>query len=273
MTGNLATIQRYLIEGYASPSSEMDRRSAYRFIRGQIAETIEAWAAGRTFDCLVDIGSSAGFLTTRLKHLARRVIALDASPKALAAIGDPRIETIEDRLPELGRLPDASVDLAICTDTLYYLSDQDLAAAIERIHTMLRPGGFLIINGNEQIGRIAREAERHFPSATVLTSDRGLKPSPDFDRLFWLVESRYLFVKGLFRALRDPGFDREVGLSELTHRRTVRICIRHPWLEYGLWLAWPIRRLARVFWSNDRLLRAACVTEERRTLLWVYRRE
>lgn len=272
MSTREATIQKYLIEGYGAPSSEMDRRSAYQFTRGQIAAAIVAWADGRTFDCLVDVGSSAGFLTKRLKHLARRVVALDASEKALAAIGDPDIETVVDRLPELASLPDASVDLAICTDTLYYLPDRDLSASLGRIHEVLRSGGFLIVNGNEQVARITAAAERYFPRALELATDRGLRPSPNFDSLFWLIESRYLFAKGLFRALRDPGFDRHGGLSELADRRIVRVALRYPSLEYTLHLAWPIRRLARFFWSNDRLLRAVCIAEGERPLLWVYQK-
>lgn len=270
MADQSATEQRYAIEGYASPSSYMDQRSAYQFTRRQIAAAIEAWADGRTFDRLVDIGSSTGFLTKRIKHLARRVVALDASEKALAAIADPDIETVEDRLPELGSLAEESVDLVVCTDTLYYLSDEDLAASMARIAAILRPGGYLVFNRNEGIDRIAGEAGKHLRETARLTGEHQLSLDPD--RLFWLVESRYMFVKGLFRALRDPRFDRNAGLSELMDFRTVRLCLRHPWLENWLVLAWPVRRLARFIWSNDRLLNAFCVVRRPATLLWVYRK-
>ena len=60
-------IQHYAIESYAVPGSNMDLRSAYMFRRRLIVDAFLQWADGRVFDTLIDIGSSTGFLTKKIK--------------------------------------------------------------------------------------------------------------------------------------------------------------------------------------------------------------
>lgn len=254
-------MQRFLVEGYGLPGSNMEARSAYQFNRGLIASAFADWARPRRFETLIDIGSSTGFLTRQLKPFAAHVIAVDADPRVLACIEDNDIQTIEDRLPELARIQDDSADIVVSTDTLYYLEEADALRALERIAAILRSGGYLVLNDNLLAGRLAGQLDRWFRPVQRIESPNSLKSWPNLDRLYWFVENRYLTCLGVFNALRDPGFDPEVQLSEIKNRGLVGLCLRHRWLRIALPLTWPVRCIARLLWSNNWLLRTFCVQD------------
>lgn len=265
-------MQRFLVEGYGLPGSNMEARSAYQFNRGLIASAFAGWAETQRFETLIDIGSSTGFLTRQLKPFAAHVIAVDADPRVLARIADEDIQTIEDRLPELGRLQDNSADIVVSTDTLYYLEDADALRALERIAAILRRGGYLVLNDNLLAGRLADKIERWFRPALRIESPSSLRSWPNLDRFYWFVENRYLTCLGVFNALKDPGFDPDLQLSEIKNRGLVKLCLRHQWLRFALPLTWPVRRIARLLWSNNWLLRTFCVQDVPTPCLSVFRR-
>lgn len=269
----LEVIQHYAIESYGLPGSNMEKRSSYQFRRAQIAEAFHRWAQGQDIGTLVDIGSSTGFLTRKIKSAARKVIAVDVNRKVLDAINDPDIATVQDTLPALQQLADGSADVVISTDTLYYLSEQDIQIAVGRIHDILQPGGYLIFNDNGNAAALSRHLTSSFTHHATLQSPQTLKTSPNFDQLYWKVEAKYLFCKGVFNALDDPGFDPIRDLSELRERKLVQLCTGHPTLKHLMWLAWLPRALARMFWSSTTLLRLFCVENQPSDCLWVYQKK
>lgn len=265
-------VQRFLVEGYGLPGSNMEARSAYQFNRGLIAAAFAAWARTQHFETLIDIGSSTGFLTRKLKPFATHVVAVDADPRVLAHIEDDDIRTIEDQLPELKHIEDQSADIVVSTDTLYYLEDADAVRAIERISEVLRSGGYLVLNDNLMARRLAGKLERWFHLVERIDSSTSLKSWPNVDYVYWLIENRYLTCLGVFNALKDPSFDPDVQLSEIKNRGLVKLCLQHRWLRFALPLTWPLRRLARLVWSSNWLLRTFCVQDVPSPCLSVFRR-
>jgi len=47
-------------------------------------------------------------------------------------------------LPDAGALPDG-IDLAVCSEVLYYLADDDVRATVDRLASALVPGGDLVL--------------------------------------------------------------------------------------------------------------------------------
>jgi SAM-dependent methyltransferase len=268
----LQIIQRYAIESYATPGSNMTLRSAYRFRRALIAQSFLHWANGKRFDTLIDIGCSTGFLTKKLKVAATRTIAVDANQMVLQVIDDPDIVAVADSLPDLARLHDASADVVVSTDTLYYLGSGDVEKAIDRIYAILRPEGFLVFNDNGNAVDLCSRLEGRFWHVETTMASMALKEAPDFDFLYWLVEAKYVFLRGIFNALDDPTFDPSVQLSEWQHRRLVKTCLDNRWIGSMLWLAWPVRFVARLIWSNDWLLRSLCTEQKATQCLWIWQK-
>lgn len=232
--GTLQTIQDYAITSYASPGSHMPERSAYQIRRQWIADAFHVWAKDKAIDVLIDIGSSTGFLTRRIKGLAKKVIAVDAERRVLDKIGDPEIDTVLDRLPELSYLQPSSADVIISTDTLYYLSEKDIPLALDRIFTVLRRQGYLVFNDNGNADSLAEYLASSFTFCEIVKAPQSLKSTPNFDWLYFKIEAKYLFCRGLFNALKDPEFDSASDMSELKDGRLVQFCMKHRWIEHWL---------------------------------------
>ena len=268
----LAVIQRYVIESYGQPGSNMESRSYYQFTRRQIATCFKEWARDKHVDVLVDIGSSTGFLTREIKQSAKRTIAVDANAHVLAKIIDPDIEKIQDYLPELKQLKNHLANVVTCTDTLYYLTDLQLERALLRISEILTDSGYLIFNDNGNVDRLTEKLAVNFDLAATLTSPISVKSSPSFDQAYWWIESRYLLCLGVHRALNDPDFNPERDTSQIRQWALIRYCLRYRWIGHLLPLLFPIRAIARFFWSNDWLFRNFCTEEKTSRCLLVYQK-
>ncbi len=101
----------------------------------------------RRYERAVELGCSIGVLTERLAERCMELVALDPSPTALAAArerlaGRRGVRFICGLLPE--DLPAGPFDLAVCSEVLYYLSEQLLADALDRLERRLAPGAALI---------------------------------------------------------------------------------------------------------------------------------
>ncbi|MDQ3403881.1 MAG: bifunctional PIG-L family deacetylase/class I SAM-dependent methyltransferase [Actinomycetota bacterium] len=85
-----------------------------------------------------------GELTRELTERCDEVVAFDPVPEAVARA---RATAPEARV-EIGALPDAitsePVDLAVLSEILYYLGDDDLTASLDRLIDVLEPGGHLV---------------------------------------------------------------------------------------------------------------------------------
>jgi SAM-dependent methyltransferase len=103
-----------------------------------------------SYPVVLDAGCGQGkALGPLIEHFApERVIGVDAEEKCLALA---RKEASRESVPiELRRgdlaaldLPDASVDLVFCHQTLHHLTRQE--AALREFHRVLRPGGLLLL--------------------------------------------------------------------------------------------------------------------------------
>ncbi|AGL15902.1 SAM-dependent methyltransferase [Actinoplanes sp. N902-109] len=93
-------------------------------------------------------GCAVGVLTRMLATRCDALLAVDAVPAAVeqaraAVAGLPGVRVAEAVLP--ADLPDATFDLIVVGDLLYYLSAEDLAATADGLVERLEPGGDLVL--------------------------------------------------------------------------------------------------------------------------------
>ncbi|HJW10064.1 MAG TPA: class I SAM-dependent methyltransferase [Holophagaceae bacterium] len=105
---------------------------------------------GRSYPVVLDAGCGHGRSMVLLAERFRpdRIVGVDADPRmpAWARPATARLGCDVDlRVADAGNtgLPDASVDLVFCHQTLHHLVDQE--AALAEFHRVLRPGGFLLL--------------------------------------------------------------------------------------------------------------------------------
>lgn len=102
---------------------------------------------GRRFARALELGCSIGVFTELLAERCGEVSALDAAPSAVARAQErlqchPHVEVGQRDLPE--ELPAGPFDLIVCSEILYYWSEEVLTAAVPRLEAALAPAGSLI---------------------------------------------------------------------------------------------------------------------------------
>jgi SAM-dependent methyltransferase len=112
-----------------------------------------AWARalGHLLPPLVvaDLGCGDGYLTVEASRFARRVIAVDRSPAALARAREMarrrRLTNVEWKRGELEKLPlkDLSVDVALLSQALHHAKDP--ARALAEAARIVKPGGRVLL--------------------------------------------------------------------------------------------------------------------------------
>jgi SAM-dependent methyltransferase len=118
-----------------------------RFRHAQLEEAVAQVASALARDALLDIGCATGVLTARLatRFGFRRAVGVDF----LATVLDegrrlfPSLELHEAQLPEMP-FEDASFDLVVASEVLYYLTPEARSKAISEVVRVLRPGGYLL---------------------------------------------------------------------------------------------------------------------------------
>ena len=90
-----------------------------------------------------------GVLTAELATRADRVVASDASPRAVALAALPpdvagRVDLSVAQLPAAPPIPPGTADLVVLSEILYYLDDADRARTVELARDVLAPGGDLV---------------------------------------------------------------------------------------------------------------------------------
>lgn len=273
MKRTLEVAQLYKIMAYAKPSMFLELRSAYCFANDLFVNAFAQWVGERQFECMADVGCGTGLVTQRISHHAKRTVAVDVSPQMLAEMAGLGIETVVDSLPTLEKMADGLFDVVVSTNTLYYLSPDALNMSGQRMASLLRPGGFLVFNDNWNAKQIAQGLAKHFDLETTVAAPFSIKAKPGFDRAYHRVEPRFLYLEGLAKALKDPGFEPDRELSELMHRKLFKLVLKNPWLANFVVLMAPLRRLARMMWANDYLLRKFCITATPSTCLWVLKKK
>jgi ArsR family transcriptional regulator len=116
------------------------------FAQGSLRAEVMALAWPQGF-IVADLGCGTGFLTAQLAGSAHRVIAVDHSPRMLAAAAKKQLPSnCEFRRGELDALPidDACIDAAFANLVWHHLPD--LAAAAREVFRILKPGGAVVIS-------------------------------------------------------------------------------------------------------------------------------
>jgi ubiquinone/menaquinone biosynthesis C-methylase UbiE len=114
-------------------------------------DALRALAIARLVDpglTVADVGTGTGILATELARLGLRVVAIDNSPRMLAAarakLQQEQLSNIELREGQASALPlaDAEVDAAVAHMVLHYLPSP--AEAIREMARAVRPGGTVV---------------------------------------------------------------------------------------------------------------------------------
>lgn len=158
-------------------------------------------AAGSGLD-VVDIGGGTGGFAVRVAELGHRVVVVDPSPDALAALARRARERgveVAGQQGDLSTLLDvtgpAAADLVLCHGVLEVVDDP--AAALATLGEALRPGGTLsLLVAQRHAAVVARAMAGHFQQALALLDDPT--PSGRAGRRFTRAE--------LVGLLADAGF-------------------------------------------------------------------
>jgi len=136
---------------------------------------------------VVDLGGGTGGLAARVAALGHRVVVVDPSPDALAALERRTVEAgLADRVRAVqgdatdlsALLPAGSVDVLLCHGVLEVVDDP--AAALRAAHDVLRPGGRLsLLVAQWPATVLARAAGGHLDQALHVLSDPDHRWSPN----------------------------------------------------------------------------------------------
>ena len=156
--------------------------------QAKYARTLDALGpADRRFARAFEAGCSIGVFTRLLAPRCDDLLAVDASPTAVAHARDrlaayDHVRVDHRVLPE--DLPEGPFDLVVCSELLYYWSADPLRELLARLESLVSPGGSLL-------------AVHWRPQTTTypLRGDEVHRILADETRLvhaFGLVETRYL---------------------------------------------------------------------------------
>jgi S-adenosylmethionine-dependent methyltransferase len=157
----------------SSDRSASERRGAARtaVVWGALHPILDAGAQD-----VLDIGGGTGGFAVRVAELGHRVVVVDPSPDALAALDRrARERGVSDRVT--GHQGDASslldvvapgsADVVLCHGVLEYV--EDTAAALTSLAEVLRPGGTLsLLVSQRHAAVIARAMAGHFQQARAM---------------------------------------------------------------------------------------------------------
>ncbi|MGO9008343.1 MAG: class I SAM-dependent methyltransferase [Beijerinckiaceae bacterium] len=151
----------------ASDYSTASATGLWAWQRRREAATLAALAGEVKGRAALDLGCGAGFYAIRLADAgARPVVAVDASPAMIAAIADPRIETV------VGDAATVTLDhrfqLALLAGLLEFVIDPIAVLANARRH--LEPGGRMValVPRDNFVGRLYRRFHRRHGFAIAL---------------------------------------------------------------------------------------------------------
>jgi len=134
--------------------------------RGRVYDRLVVLSGVRPGDSVLDVGSSSGYLASRLAAAGPsvRVTGVDPSEPAIAYArrhagpGMTFTVGVAQRLP----LPDASFDVVTCTLAMHHIPARQRPAAVAEMYRVTRPGGRLLTADMASLlhlgGRRARQA-------------------------------------------------------------------------------------------------------------------
>lgn len=204
-------------------------------------KVVLAWltATGRTDLDILDVGCGAGWLDPSLKQFGV-VTATDLSADVLsrARTRVPHVEFIAGDFMELPFEP-ASFDVAVSLEVLAHVADQ--AVFIAKIHSLLRPGGWLMLaTQNRPV------LERHNMNSIQPAAPGNLRRWTDMAELRALIDPHFEIAEMFTKTPRASQ-----GPMRLINARPVRKLMRaivgerFEHMKERLGLGWTIMCLAR----------------------------
>jgi len=152
----------HIKEAFEQPQWYLQRTAFNITLR---AETVAEFLNGARCDSILDIGCGDGSLSLQLLNSDNRVTFLDQSQTMLSIVRSrvpgkfsSQISTLNTGFME-AQLEPESFDLIICVGVLAYIRLQDRRDFINKIRSLLKPGGRLILectDGPHIISRISR---------------------------------------------------------------------------------------------------------------------
>lgn len=151
--------------------SASERRAAPR--TAVVWDVLDPVLAGAPLD-VVDIGGGTGGSAVRVAGLGHRVVVVDPSPDALAALArrarehGVEVDGHQGDLSDLRTLVGSGgADVVLCHGVLEVVADP--AAALAEIRDVLRPGGHLsLLVAQRHAAVVARAMAGHFAQAAAL---------------------------------------------------------------------------------------------------------
>jgi O-antigen/teichoic acid export membrane protein/SAM-dependent methyltransferase len=150
---------------------------------------------------VLDLGAGFGALALYFAHLGAEVVAVDPNETRMRmalAIAQRRGLKLSILAAEAQSLPlaDASFDIVVANNSLYYITDRGAhGAALREIHRVLRPGGWTVLRNPNRLSPRDRLAGLGLPGVGTL----GLSPSAG-SRVHLRTPA------GTVRAMRRAGF-------------------------------------------------------------------
>ena len=147
---------------------------------------------------ILDIGAGTGRDAAGFAELGHRVVAVEPTAalreRAMALHPSPRIEWIDDALPDLARITarGETYDLVMLTAVWMHLDERQRQHAMPRVASLVRPGGSMVMSlryGPVPKGR--RMFAVSVEETTMLAAVENLRPT--------------LHLQAMDSALRRPG--------------------------------------------------------------------
>ncbi|MBI1929965.1 methyltransferase domain-containing protein [Candidatus Poribacteria bacterium] len=115
-------------------------------------------------DTILEVGCAEGVFTSKLSKIAKRVVAIDVSPTALARAKQrcKDVTFVQSSLQDFHW--DSRFDLVVCAETLYYV--KDVAQAIQQLSNL---GNYCLVS---YIAREMKNLDSYFLQMPLLRFER-----------------------------------------------------------------------------------------------------
>ena len=193
---------------------------------------------------ILDIGCSWGYLLKFIEETFKptKMIGTDIRPWweiedhgwNYEQLGD-RIQLIASDLTEIEDIPSESVDLAMCTSVLQYLTPENVEANMEKAYSLLKPGGEMILRTRVWTSAIGADLHREIelPYAHLLYSkaetDRVVEEMGKQTKyLNWLDSNTYLAI---FHRVGFEMIDVRRRMNHHAENVASRVLDMYPWVD------------------------------------------
>ena len=193
---------------------------------------------------ILDIGCSWGYLLKFIEETFKpaKMIGTDIRPWweiedhgwNYEELGD-RLQLIASDLTEIEDIPSESVDLAMCTSVLQYLTPENVEANMEKAYSLLKPGGEMILRTRVWTSAIGADLHREIelPYAHLLYSkaetDRVVEEMGKQTKyLNWLDSNTYLAI---FHRVGFEMIDVRRRMNHHAENVASRVLDMYPWVD------------------------------------------